>query len=201
MLGVRWRYEFAKFDLGADLKQYIPDFYLPEEGLWVEVKPINFDGDPRHERFADLMGKSFIVCKGAPWEAEEYCLERTFAGYKVEKVPMSMLKALMNAFQVKTYSGRELHVGSAARVETIKNYIMRFDFFLSKRCHPMFDGGAKLTTASEISMKMLVEDFRLSYGRAPVLSGNGCQYCGYAELNELKNDLVECRVCSAKYAV
>ncbi|HIA52992.1 MAG TPA: hypothetical protein EYN91_13045 [Candidatus Melainabacteria bacterium] len=34
---IRHKYEFIKVDLGTD--KYTPDFWLPEFGLWVEIKP------------------------------------------------------------------------------------------------------------------------------------------------------------------
>lgn len=37
-LGLEWEYEPEGYDLG-DLGWYLPDFYLPEEKIWVEVKP------------------------------------------------------------------------------------------------------------------------------------------------------------------
>jgi hypothetical protein len=35
-LGIRWQYEPQGFDLDGD--RYLPDFYLPDQRLWVEVK-------------------------------------------------------------------------------------------------------------------------------------------------------------------
>jgi hypothetical protein len=37
-LGVEWEYEVEGFDLGDDGK-YLPDFWLPQHGVWVEIKP------------------------------------------------------------------------------------------------------------------------------------------------------------------
>jgi hypothetical protein len=34
---IRHKYEPKRFDLGIDT--YLPDFWLPEFGLWVEIKP------------------------------------------------------------------------------------------------------------------------------------------------------------------
>lgn len=36
-LGVPWSYEIEGFELGGI--RYLPDFWLPEQGCWVEVKP------------------------------------------------------------------------------------------------------------------------------------------------------------------
>lgn len=37
--GVRWRYEPTRFWFGGD-HSYLPDFYLPAHGLFLEVKPV-----------------------------------------------------------------------------------------------------------------------------------------------------------------
>jgi hypothetical protein len=37
-LGVRYEYEKQGFDLG-EAGYYLPDFWLPEEKFWVEIKP------------------------------------------------------------------------------------------------------------------------------------------------------------------
>lgn len=39
--GVPWQYEPQGFEVGADKRWYLPDFYLPESSTWVEVKPID----------------------------------------------------------------------------------------------------------------------------------------------------------------
>ena len=36
-LGIKWEYEVEGFDLGA-AGLYLPDFWLPERGWWVEIK-------------------------------------------------------------------------------------------------------------------------------------------------------------------
>lgn len=38
-LGVAWEYEPEGFDLGA-AGRYLPDFWLPKEELWIEIKPL-----------------------------------------------------------------------------------------------------------------------------------------------------------------
>jgi hypothetical protein len=37
-LGVKWEYEPEGFDLGKEAGWYLPDFFLPELGYWIEVK-------------------------------------------------------------------------------------------------------------------------------------------------------------------
>ena len=42
-LGLRWQFEPEGFDLSAyGLGYYLPDFFLPDQNCWIEVKPDNF---------------------------------------------------------------------------------------------------------------------------------------------------------------
>lgn len=41
-LGIRWDYEPEGFELGNGLR-YLPDFWLPDFNLWVEIKPTECD--------------------------------------------------------------------------------------------------------------------------------------------------------------
>lgn len=36
-LGIKWEYEVEGFDLGTG-GLYLPDFFLPERGMWIEIK-------------------------------------------------------------------------------------------------------------------------------------------------------------------
>jgi hypothetical protein len=43
-LGLRWQFEPEGFDLSEyGLGYYLPDFFLPDQNYWIEVKPDNFD--------------------------------------------------------------------------------------------------------------------------------------------------------------
>lgn len=66
-LGVPYQYEPEGFDLGK-AGYYLPDFYLPEQDRWVEIKP---DSWPSHPVF-DMMDEdhtlwSLVVLVGQPW--------------------------------------------------------------------------------------------------------------------------------------
>ena len=37
-IGVKWEYEKEGFDLGKDIGWYVPDFYLHELDIWIEIK-------------------------------------------------------------------------------------------------------------------------------------------------------------------
>jgi hypothetical protein len=42
-IGTPFEYEPQGFDLGPKFGRYLPDFYLPDIGLWVEIKPRDED--------------------------------------------------------------------------------------------------------------------------------------------------------------
>lgn len=51
-LGIKWHYEPEGYDLGDD-GWYLPDFFLPDKNVWIEVKP-EFN---TQDRFVYLAGK------------------------------------------------------------------------------------------------------------------------------------------------
>ena len=55
-LKIRWEYEPEGFELGNGLR-YLPDFWLPDVGIWVEVKPDAPD-DAAREKAWRLVQKS-----------------------------------------------------------------------------------------------------------------------------------------------
>jgi hypothetical protein len=63
-LGLRWEYEPEGFELGDGVR-YLPDFRLPDLGLWVEVKPCRADELARDKAGGLLLGTGapvFITC-------------------------------------------------------------------------------------------------------------------------------------------
>lgn len=67
--GIPWRYEPEGFDL--DGEWYLPDFWLPDQDLWVEIKPI--EPTPRECRLASLLsvaGKPVLLLAGDCWSRQ-----------------------------------------------------------------------------------------------------------------------------------
>lgn len=66
-LGCVWEYEKEGFDLGNGLF-YLPDFYLPQYGIYAEIKPIkfNFKEHQKCKRLAVLSQKKVIELVGLP---------------------------------------------------------------------------------------------------------------------------------------
>jgi hypothetical protein len=68
-LGVQYRYEHEGWDL--DGVWYLPDFWLPEIGMWLEIKPdlpglLSGDGLLKAERLAIASDKPVIVMVDTP---------------------------------------------------------------------------------------------------------------------------------------
>lgn len=66
-LGIRWDYEPQGFELGNGLR-YLPDFWLPDWQMWVEIKPGPPDdaGREKASRLSTLQGKPVLVVSGMP---------------------------------------------------------------------------------------------------------------------------------------
>jgi len=66
-LGIKWEYEKEGFDLGNGI-YYLPDFWLPEVGLWAEVKPEEFNEKEieKAERLVFSTEKGLIKLIGVP---------------------------------------------------------------------------------------------------------------------------------------
>lgn len=75
-LGVAWEYEKEGFEMHTG-ERYLPDFWLPKDQMWVEVKGEEPPSDYTQmlERFQDLAGSALLVVRGLP--AEKDC--RLFA--------------------------------------------------------------------------------------------------------------------------
>lgn len=66
-LGIKWEYEPEGFELGNGLR-YLPDFWLPEWRMWVEVKPGPSDATAREKawRLAEQSGFPVYMSNGMP---------------------------------------------------------------------------------------------------------------------------------------
>ena len=73
-IGINYRYELEGYDLSES--GYLPDFYLPDYKVWVEIKPLDADivrfvGDyneweKKCDRFRSESGQAIVICYDAP---------------------------------------------------------------------------------------------------------------------------------------
>lgn len=72
-LGVRYEYEKEGFDLG-EVGWYLPDFWLPDCQLWVEIKPRHVptidDAQAKVRALATATGRAVLLICGNPWPDE-----------------------------------------------------------------------------------------------------------------------------------
>ena len=59
-LGVRWDYEPEGFELGNGLR-YLPDFWLPDAKMWVEIKPGEPDDVARQKAWRLVQHSNFAL--------------------------------------------------------------------------------------------------------------------------------------------
>ncbi len=78
-LGVKWEYEKEGYDLG-EAGWYLPDFWLPELGAFLEIKPNADTSTENFNKFSALCSVApIIVSTGGPNDQNEpysYVLER-----------------------------------------------------------------------------------------------------------------------------
>jgi hypothetical protein len=76
--GIRYEYETEGFELSSGRK-YLPDFWLPDFGIYVEIKPILSHNDSTRKDvyenqemlcsdFRDETGKAILLYRGNPWD-------------------------------------------------------------------------------------------------------------------------------------
>lgn len=71
-LKIRYQYEVEGFDI--DGVRYLPDFYLPDHNVWLEIKPSIFDSaklpTTKYARFSEAVEAKFLVIIGIPRKNE-----------------------------------------------------------------------------------------------------------------------------------
>lgn len=71
-LGVKYQYEPEGFELEGG-ERYLPDFWLPKEQMWVEIKPELpkgvWDGSSKAERFSRALDQKVWLAAGDPLES------------------------------------------------------------------------------------------------------------------------------------
>lgn len=93
-LGIRWDYEPEGFELGNGLR-YLPDFWLPDWKMWVEVKPGEPDDVTREKAFrlAIHSGAAVFVTCGMPDASGTLCVTHTQQGGEVGMHDLSAVVA------------------------------------------------------------------------------------------------------------
>jgi hypothetical protein len=78
-LGIEYEYEKEGFELPSGW--YLPDFWLPEQDIWVEIKPKNSsDTSPKYGELAILTKKNVYLCDTGiinkmPEDWVHYCVQ------------------------------------------------------------------------------------------------------------------------------
>lgn len=75
-LGVTWDYEAEGFVLPSG-ECYLPDFYFPKYKCYGEIKPLDFESDPRHEEFVRTSENSLLIFIGNPGQRPNEVMKKT----------------------------------------------------------------------------------------------------------------------------
>lgn len=71
-LRLRWEYEKQGYLVGRDQRPYLPDFYLPDLGLWVEVKPTQSVYQPLADTPLDIRNwEDFAGMVATEWDHDK----------------------------------------------------------------------------------------------------------------------------------
>jgi hypothetical protein len=72
-LGVKWEYEPQGFDLG-EAGWYLPDFWLPAQQCWIEIKPLAplISEETKAQALAEATGRWVDIISGTPGEQDVY---------------------------------------------------------------------------------------------------------------------------------
>ena len=182
-----WNYELAKFELGKtpdDKKGYIPDFYLPTLGVWLEVKPSSFEFDSRHFQFGYLMTNSFVVAKGEPLDCITYTFEENEFYMDSKTKNIQFVDSIL-----ATYALGEIPRNIPIHVirQAFKKHSYGFDFNDTTPEADWREGGAKGVSQNEVVESILEIWFKEQFGRFPRYHEkdlNSCDNCGYCEITE-----------------
>lgn len=113
-LGIPWQYELEGFEL-SDGQRYLPDFYLPEHGAWLEVKHRLDHNEPKWRRFFEDLAeetgfRALSMGRRKPWEGP--IPDRTFMVSSVPDGGLMEEEATPTPVPVIAFSGWMLGPGS-----------------------------------------------------------------------------------------
>lgn len=66
-LGLEWEYEYEGYALPSGW--YLPDFWVPKPGIWVEIKPAPINEDPRWRELVQTTEHDLFVFYGTPGDS------------------------------------------------------------------------------------------------------------------------------------
>jgi hypothetical protein len=115
-----WPYEFERQGFSLERGAYLPDFYLPQQGIWVEVKgpPPSFEEEDLCQCLAIETLQPVIIAWGQPsWETVVICFTPdgdrqliSLAGFLLRWASVNTLTKAINAARSARWEHGELPV-------------------------------------------------------------------------------------------
>lgn len=101
-LGVKWSYEHEGFELPGG-GRYLPDFFLPEIGLWVEIKPGALTVQEVYKATQLVAGtkQPLFISAGMPDEYGRLVWHTTGEDYEIDVSDETMVSASWNRSYVE----------------------------------------------------------------------------------------------------
>lgn len=82
-LKIKYEYEIEGYDLGSGIR-YLPDFYLPEHDVWVEIKRKDLDENDREKLIEFSRSHAILLFTGDPWP-DKYIITLFNQGLEITK--------------------------------------------------------------------------------------------------------------------
>lgn len=155
-LKIRYEYESQGFDLGSGV-WYLPDFWLPDRGWWVEIKPERTEESRiKPRKLANQSNRPVMIIFGNPWLNEV-----VFTVYESASMIVQQILETINAHggTLSADCGSFYYKGIAL-TEEIKSSIRVRKFELLKLLEPH---KSEQEIQSEIDNKRLTEPMFARY--------------------------------------
>jgi len=124
--GVRWEYEPEGFEL-TDGGRYLPDFFLPDIGLWVEIKPGLLTVQEAYKATQLVAGtkQPLFISAGMPDEYGRLVWHTTGENYEADVDDVPQVTAIWRpqraAFHATDHTfGREIFMDHRLPTETVR---------------------------------------------------------------------------------
>jgi hypothetical protein len=126
-IGIKWDYEIEGYNVGDDVGFYLPDFWLPDYGSFLEIKfEYNDEYDNLCEKFNLKINPIFLLC-GSPWNylGFWYGWDTNDSGGGISKFDIVIMKDYILINDIS--NNRTFYLNSMMTKPVAKNFINIYD--------------------------------------------------------------------------